>query len=70
MTSVPTQGESLNKFLHNIREAQEGAYLLSHLARAQGNSRDNALADGWFGVGELLKRLQHQVVELAKGKLQ
>lgn len=68
--TVPTSGEEFTKFIHHITEAQSVAYMLAHLARAQGNSRDSALADGWFSVGELLKRLNHQVTELAKGKLQ
>lgn len=69
--NVPTQGEEFSKFIHHITEAQSVAYTLSHLARAMSNSgKDRALADGWFSVGELLKRLNHQVTELAKGKLQ
>lgn len=68
--TVPTQGEEFSKFIHHISEAQSVAYMLAHLARAQGNTRDNALADGWFSVGELLKRLNWQVTQLAQGKLQ
>lgn len=69
--TVPTQGEEFSKFIHHISEAQSTAYTLSHLARSMSsNSKDRALADGWFSVGELLKRLNHQVTELAKGKLQ
>lgn len=71
MTSVPTSGEEFSKFIHHISEAQSTAYMLAHLARAQANNgKDRALADGWYSVGELLKRLNWQVTELAKGKLQ
>lgn len=70
MVTVPTQGEEFAKFLHHLRAAQDGAYMLNHLTRAQGNSKDRALADGWFAVGELLKRMVHQTTLLAKGHLQ
>ena len=69
--SVPTQGEEFAKFIHYLGEAQSTAYMLAHLARAQGTSaKDRGLADGWTAVGELMKRMQWQVTELAKGKLQ
>ena len=68
--SVPTQGEEFAKFLHHLREAQDGAYRLNHLARAMGGKKDIAIADGWFSVGELIKRMCHQVTLIAQGKLQ
>ena len=68
--SVPTQGEEFSKFIHHLSEAQSCAYKLAHLARAMGTGKDIALADGWIGVGELMKRMLHQTTELAKGKLQ
>lgn len=69
--TVPTQGEEFAKFIENITKAQESAYMLSHLARAMsGSSKDNAIADGWFSVGELLKRMNYQVTQLAQGHLQ
>lgn len=70
MPTVPTQGEEFSKFLHHLRTAQDSAYMLAHLTRAQGGQKDHALADGWIAVGELLKRMVWQVTELAKGKLQ
>lgn len=69
--TVPTQGEEYTKFLEYIRKAQESAYTLGHLAKSMSSSRkDQAIGDGWISVGELLKRMQYQVTELAKGKLQ
>ena len=67
--AVPTQGEEFSKFAEHIRLAQESAYMLAHLTRAMGGKKDHSLADGWFAVGELLKRVLHQTTELAKGKL-
>ena len=67
---LPSQGETLAKMTENIRQLQESAYMMSHLVRAQGGQKENALADGWFSIGELMKRLNYQVVELAKGRLQ
>lgn len=71
MMSVPTQGEEYAKLIEFLRQAQESAYTLSHLTRAMsGSTKDNALADGWFAVGELMKRMQYQVTQLAQGHLQ
>lgn len=67
---LPSPGETLAKMTENLRHAQECAYMLSHLARAQGGRKESALADGWFSVGEMLKRMNHQVIELAKAKPQ
>lgn len=68
--SVPTIGEEYAKFSEYIRKAEESAYMLAHLVRAQGGSKDNAIADGWFSIGELLKRMLFQVSQLVKGRLQ
>lgn len=68
---IPTQGESYAKITEYLRLAQEEAYTLSHLTRSMSSSsKDRALADGWFAVGELLKRVNFQVTEIAQGKLQ
>lgn len=68
--SVPTQGEEFSKLLHHLRSAQDTCAMLAHLTRAQGSRKDNALADGWISVGELLKRVIFQVTKIAQGKLQ
>ncbi len=67
--SVPTTGEEFAKLIEHVRLAQESAYMMAHLTRAMGGSKDNALADGWFSVGELFKRVNYQIIELGKGKL-
>ncbi len=67
--SVPTQAEALFQLIELLTQAQEKAYLMSHLTRAMGGRKDNALADGWFSIGELLKRVNHQVLQIGQGKL-
>jgi hypothetical protein len=45
--------------------------ILAHLTRAQSNEgKSRAIADGWIAVGEMMKRMRWQIVEMAKGKLQ
>lgn len=69
--SVPTSGEEYSRLTEYLRLAQESAYTLSHLTRSMSSSsKDKAIADGWFAVGELLKRVNHQIISIAQGKLQ
>lgn len=71
MVTVPTQGEAFAKLIHHWDEAANQAAMLAHLTRAQSNEgKDRALADGWIAVGELMKRLRHQLTQLASGHLQ
>lgn len=59
---VPTKGETYGKLMEHLRQAQEAAAVLAHLARA--NSENNR-ADGWLVISEMFKRMQHRVTELA-----
>lgn len=68
--TVPTQGETLTQLIEHLRLSQEAAYLMAHLTRAMGGRKDNALADGWFAIGEMLKRTNYQVIQIGQGKLQ
>lgn len=68
--AVPTQAEVLFQMIEHLKQAQEKAYTMAHLTRAMGGRKDNALADGWYSVGELLKRVNHQVIQIGQGKLQ
>lgn len=65
----PTKGLAFAKLTEHLRQAQEAAALLAVLYE-DSNSMDRLLAKGWLGIEELLKRLIHQVTELAKGSLQ
>lgn len=59
--SIPTKGETYAKLLERIRLAQEDAAMMAHLIRDD----DKLTAQGWLAVSELLKRMQHQIGQLA-----
>jgi hypothetical protein len=63
----PTSGESFAKMLHHIREAQEQAAVLAHLANA---NDDRMMALGWLAVTEQLKKMQHVLTQMAMRKMQ
>ena len=68
---APTHGEVFAKLIEDIAHAQEGAAMLGHLTRSQSMSaKDNALADGWLSVSEMMKRINYQIIKLGQGKLQ
>lgn len=67
--SIPTKSEEYAKLIENLRHAQENAAMLAHLNNADGDKMGNLLARGWLGVEELLKKMQHQIMQLAMGKL-
>jgi hypothetical protein len=64
---LPTKGLTYSKMLEHLREAQDCAAMMAHLYRA---NDDKLVAQGWLGVEELLKRLCHQITEMAKRGLQ
>ena len=66
---VATRSESYTKLLHHLIECQELCAVMCHLHQTEGNDMDQLLAKGWLGMSELFKRMQHQVTELAMGKL-
>lgn len=63
----PTSGETFSKLLHYLREAQEQAAVLAHLANA---NDDRMMATGWLAVTEGLKKMCHNVTLLATRKMQ
>ncbi len=65
--SVPTLGETYAKMMEHLRLAQEDAAMAAHLLNANDDTKP-ALA--WLAVSELLKKMQHQVTQLAMGRLQ
>lgn len=67
---LPSHGETYARLMERLRGVQEDAAMLAHLTRAQGGRKDNAVADGWIAVSELMKRVQYQVTELAKARMQ
>ena len=66
-----SQGEVYMKLLEDLTHAQEGAAMLGHLAKSQGEGpKDRDLGDGWIAISELIKRMIHQITKLATKKLQ
>lgn len=68
--SIPTRGETYAQLTEHLRKAQEACAMMAHLHNTEDNKVDRLLARGWLGMEELMKRIVHQVVELAKGRLQ
>lgn len=68
--SIPTKSEEYTKLIEHLRLAQESAAMLAHLNNADGDKMGRLLAKGWLGVEELLKKMQHQITQLAMGRLQ
>jgi len=66
MSSVPTASEKYAELMEHLRKAQEASAMLSHLERA---NDQQLIAQGWLAVSEMLKRMLHQVTQLAMGKL-
>lgn len=64
--AIPTKGEEYAKLIEHLRLAQENAAMLQHLYRDESKN----MAMGWFTISELLKRVQHQVTQLATRGLQ
>lgn len=63
--SLPTEGEVFAQLMEHLRKCQEAAASLAHLTRD-----DNRLkAQGWMAVSEMFKKVQHQVIDLAKRKM-
>jgi len=68
---MDTQGEVFAKMTHHLREAQDCAATLSHLAGLQSNNpHDQAIARGWLAVSEYLKIFIKKVIQIGQGKMQ
>lgn len=67
---LPTLGLCFARIHERLIQIQEDCAMAAHLTRAQGGRKDNALADGWVAVSEMMKRVDYQVTQLAKARLQ
>ena len=68
---IPTIGLTYARLHERLIGCQEDCAMISHLTRAQSTSaKDNALADGWHALSEMLKRVDFQVTALATKRLQ
>ena len=63
---LPTEGETYQKLIELLREAQEQSAMLSHL---RGLNNGVAAARGWLVISEQLKAMQRAVIAVAVGKL-
>lgn len=66
--NIPTKAEKYNELIEYLRKAQEASAMLAHLSNADGDKMGRLIARGWLGIEELLKRMIHQVTQLATGK--
>jgi hypothetical protein len=65
-----TRSETLSKLLELLREAEDCCYVIAHLHRTEHSKREELLATGWRGIGEMLALVRSQVIKIAKGRLQ
>jgi len=64
-----SRADTFTKLLDLLAQAQEQSLVLSHLHMTEDNDTDKLIARGWAGIAELLQKMQHQITELATGKL-
>lgn len=67
---VVTRGETYTKLLHHLQEARDMASTMAHLHNTEDGAQDRLVAKGWLGIAELIKRMEHQITQLAMRKLQ
>jgi len=67
MMGVPTIGEEYSKLMEYLRKAEENAAMIAHLHNANDHRE---MAKLWLKVSENFKQLQHQLTQLATGRLQ
>lgn len=67
---VPTRGGAYAKLIHHLREAENQAYVLSHLHNTEDDQVSKGLAKLWLMAGEQIKHMILRLTELAKGNLQ
>ena len=65
--TIPTKGESFAKLIEHIRLAQEDSATLAHLSNA---NDERQIAIAWLAVSEMLKKVQHNITQLATKGLQ
>ncbi len=57
-----SEADTLAQLLEYLRLAEEAAYTIGHLRKAQD---DNLVGQGWLAIGEMLKATQLGVTKLA-----
>lgn len=59
---VVSEADTFAQLLEHLRLAEEGAYMLGHLYKAQG---DDMRGQGFLAIGEMFKLTQINVTKLA-----
>ncbi len=61
-----SEADTFSKLLEHLREAQECAYVLGHLRKA---NDDKVTGQGFIAIGEMFKMMIRNVTQLATGSL-
>jgi len=64
-----TRADAFAKLQHHLKEAEDQCYVVSHLLRSEDSNKDELLATGFRGIGQLLARVSDQVIKLGQGRL-
>lgn len=67
---VPTRGEAYAALIHHLREAENQAYVLSHLHNTEDGAVDKQFAKLWQIAGDQIKQMVEKLTILAMGNLQ
>lgn len=65
-----TRGETYVRIMDLLRELQDQCYVMAHLHATEDGAKDQLLATGWRGCGEMFKLVQHKVTALAQNKIE
>ena len=65
-----TKADAFAKLLHLIKESEDQCYVISHLLNTESSKKDELIATGWRGIGQLLARVHDQMLKLGQGRLQ
>ena len=65
-----TRADAFAKLCHLLKEAEDQCYIISHLTNTEDNKKDELMATGWRGIGQLLDRVHAQILKLGQGRMQ
>ena len=65
-----TRSDTFAQLNESLIRCQELCAIMAHLHNTETSHKDELMSHGWLGMSELFKRMQHTVIEMAKGKLQ
>lgn len=65
-----TRADHYSKLMELLREAEDTCYIIAHLHRTETSKREELLATGWRGVGQMLAMTRTKILEFAKSSIQ